>query len=237
MSLIHSIIGCFLLALPLAHAQVTTERKATKGLFDFNYYRDGREFNVMTVNLLADIEGRFQYFSLTNLESEVKAADKTDSTIYYTEQNLRWKFSQDGFVSLSAQAALQSGEENDLARGGVLVDFGQVPPFKEFFKKYNFAFAVNFFPVQIDELNGNNWQMEYIYNLTIAPDIFDERLYLAGFADQNIGPDEVVWVTEHQLGFRTFDNFFIVAEYRINEYLSKSTGWAGGLEYVLPFGN
>ncbi len=189
----------------------------------------------MTVNLLASFKGRFQYFSLTNLESAVEASDKTDSTLYYTEQNLRWKFSEKGMLSLSLQAALQAGEENDLVRGGVLINFAQLPALESFFKTHKIALGVNLFPLQMDQLNGYNWQIEYFYNIQIAPKTFGDRLYLSGFADQNIGPDETTWVTEHQVGFRFYDNFFIVSEYRINEFITKSTGQATGIEYILPF--
>jgi len=231
------LILALLLSIPLAQSQVIEKRKAIKGFFDFNYYRDSREFNGTTVNLLADFDGRFEYFSLTNIDSEIEASDKTDSTLYYTEQNLRWKFLDDGFLSLSLQAALQSGEENDLTRGGVMVALGEIPTFKDFFKRHKMFFNINLFPIQVDQLKGYNYQVEYFYNIQLAPELFNDRLYLSGFADQNIGPDNTIWVTEHQLGFRTFDNFFLVAEYRINEFLSKNTGWAGGIEYFLPFGD
>ncbi len=231
-----TLIGMITLIIPsLTYSQVAQNRKATEGIFDFNYYRDSREFNSFTTNLLATMEGGFQYFSLTNLESEVEASDKTDSTIYYTEQNLRWQLSQNGLFMLSTQAALQSGEKNDLARAGVLVNITALSPLAEFAKAHDFAFGVNLFPIQVDELKGYHWQIEYFYKFQIARKFFADRLYLSGFADQNIGPDKTTWVTEHQLGLRIFDNFFLVSEYRINEFLKKNTGWATGLEYVLPF--
>jgi hypothetical protein len=233
---VFKLLGMIALIIPaISLSQVAKERKATEGVFDFNYYRDTREFNVFTTNLLATMEGGFQYFSLTNIEGEVKAADKTDSTIYYTEQNLRWKLSEDGLFMLSTQAALQSGKNNDIARAGLLVNVSSLPVLLNFSEKNLFAFGVNVFPIQLDEIEGYNWQIEYFYKIQIARKLFGDRLYLSGFADQNLGPDETIWVTEHQVGLRIFDNFFLVSEYRINEYLQHNTGWAHGLEYLLPF--
>jgi hypothetical protein len=231
-----ALIGMISLIIPsISLSQVVQQRKATEGVLDFNYYRDSREFNVFTTNIFATVEGGFQYFSLTNLESEVEASDKTDSTLYYTEQNLRWQLSQDGLFMLSTQAALQGGEKNDIARAGVLINFSKHSSLVEFAKEHNFSFGINVFPIQLDELKGYNWQIEYIYKFQIARKLFRDRLYITGFADQNIGPDETTWVTEHQLGLRVYDNLFLVTEYRINEFLNKSTGWATGLEYVVPF--
>lgn len=229
------LMGMIALIIPsISFSQVAQQRKATEGFFDFNYYRDSRELNVFTKNLLATMEGGFQYFSLTNIESEIEASDKTDSTIYYTEQNLRWQLSKDGLFMLSTQAALQSSENNDLARAGLLLNLSKLSPLAEFVKAHRFSMGVNFFPIQIDESKGYSWQMEYFYSIQIARRLMGDRLYLSGFADQNIRPNETTWVTEHQLGFRFYDNFFLVTEYRINEFLKKNTGWATGLEYVLP---
>jgi hypothetical protein len=233
---VFKLMGMIALIIPaISFSQLADQRKATEGVFDFNYYRDSREFNVFTKNLLATMEGGFQYFSLTNIESEIETSDKTDSTIYYTEQNLRWKLSQSGLFMLSTQAALQSGENNDVARAGVLLNISKLSFLEEFSKAHRFLMGVNFFPIQLDEAKGYNWQMEYFYSIQIARKLFGDRLYLSGFADQNMGPDKTTWVTEHQLGFRVYDNFFLVAEYRINEFLKKNTGWATGVEYVLPF--
>lgn len=230
---VFKLLGMIALIIPaISLSQVASERKATEGVFDFNYYRDTREFNVFTTNLLATMEGGFQYFSLTNIEGE---ADKRDSTIYYTEQNLRWKLSEDGLFMLSTQAALQSGENNDVARAGLLINVSSLPVLLNFSKQNLFAFGVNVFPIQLDEIEGYNWQIEYFYKIQIARELFGDRLYLSGFADQNLGPNDTIWVTEHQVGLRFFDNFFLVSEYRINEYLKHKTGWAHGLQYLLPF--
>lgn len=217
----------------LSHAQVVA-RKATGGFFDFNYYKDSRDFTVLTINLLATSDS-LQYFGFTNFEGQAGAADSKDSALYYSEQNLRLKLTEKGILSWSFQAALQSGEQNDAFRGGILFDAGKTSLFEDFFQRHKIRFGLNFFPMQLDEQSGYNWQLEYFYNIQLAPMMTQDRLYLSGFADQNLGDQKPLWVTEHQLGFRVIENFFLVTEYRINQFLRKKTGMAYGLEYALPF--
>jgi hypothetical protein len=218
-----------------AYAQVAGETKAASGKLDFNYYRDSRAYNVMTINLLADLPGRFQYFSLVDYFSEMQSPESADTERYYTEQNVRYYLSQDKVLAISLQAAMQSGQRNDLVRAGLLVNISSISTLEDFFKRNAVTFGINLFPVQADHQDGFNWQVEYIYSVVIAPRIFNSRLYLAGFADQNMNQDEISWVTEHQLGYRFYNNFFVVTEYRINEGLDKETGLGVGLEFLLPF--
>ena len=61
-------------------------------------------------------------------------------------------------------------------------------------------------------------QIEHFYRLNL----FNGRMYLAAFADQDVYYDSkkpFVFVTEHQLGLRLVDQFYVVVEYRLNEYL------------------
>jgi hypothetical protein len=219
----------------LSLAQQSGDTKATTGKLDFNYYRDTRSYNVMTINLLADFKKRFQYFSLVDYFSDLKSAESTDTNRFYTEQNLRYYLSDDKLVALSSQAVMASGQRNDLFRAGLLLNVSSLPFWKNFFETHSFNFGSNIFPVQLDYQDGFGWQIEYFYSILIAPRVFDERLYLAGFADQNMQRGEILWVTEHQLGYRVYDNFFAVTEYRINEGFEKKTGFGIGLEFLLPF--
>jgi hypothetical protein len=214
--------------------QVGGATKATAGKFDFNYYRDVRSYNVMTINLLADFTNGYQYFSLVDYFSELESPQSTDTNLFYTEQNIRRSLTQDGSLALSLQSAMQSGDNNDLVRGGLLINFAAIPALK-FLKSNDINFAINLFPVQLDYQDGFNWQIEYFYSITIAPQFFSKRLYIAGFADQNMNKGKISWVTEHQLGYRFYDNFFAVSEYRINEFFEKKSGLGLGIEYLLPF--
>lgn len=218
-----------------AYAQVGGLTKATSGKLDFNYYRDTRAYNVMTINLLANIGERFQYFSLVDYFSEMQSPQSTDTERYYTEQNIRYYLSQNKVLAASLQTVMQTGQRNDLVRAGLLVNVSSISILEDFFKRNAVTFGINLFPVQADYQDSFNWQIEYIYSVVIAPRTFNNRLYLAGFADQNMNKGEITWVTEHQLGYRFYDNFFVVTEYRINEGFDKETGVGVGLEYLVPF--
>lgn len=84
-------------------------------------------------------------------------------------------------------------------------------------------------------------QIEHVYAFLIAPQTFGKRLYLGGFADQNMvynadGGVSFKWVSEHQLGFRIVNRLFAVLEYRINDYLlTDKYGLGYGLEYKILF--
>jgi len=44
------------------------------------------------------------------------------------------------------------------------------------------------------------------------------------------------WVTEHQLGYKIYNNLFIVLEYRVNDFFEKENyGLGYGLEYKVRF--
>jgi hypothetical protein len=82
--------------------------------------------------------------------------------------------------------------------------------------------------------------IEHVYRLNIAPKKLNKRLYIGGFWDQSMQQvnDKVKFnhVTEHQLGVRIIGQFYAVAEYRINTFLSnKNTGLGYGFEYKIVF--
>ena len=99
------------------------------------------------------------------------------------------------------------------------------------------SFSINIFPLQLDSVDGFNWQIEYFYRFQILLSIFLDRVYLSGFADQNLDSrGDSKWVTQHQLGVQIVSQFFAVAEFRYNELLpSKKEGMGLGLQYVILF--
>ena len=82
--------------------------------------------------------------------------------------------------------------------------------------------------------------IEHVYNIKVWPSKLKDRVYIAGFADQNIvyldGGVKMRWVSEYQLGIGLIDQFYLVAEYRINDLLpSGNYGLGYGFQYKVAF--
>ncbi|MFT5338258.1 MAG: hypothetical protein ACI9YL_002275, partial [Luteibaculaceae bacterium] len=60
--------GVFLCGQFFSYGQVDVPQKNT-GFMDFNVYRDSRDFQNITINLLANLPNKIQYFSLNNFQS------------------------------------------------------------------------------------------------------------------------------------------------------------------------
>jgi hypothetical protein len=225
------------------YTQNTTQGDANShrnsGFMDFNGYYDTREFSVMTLNLLANLSGQFQYFSLTNFEGP---RETSDLGTYYSEQNLRWGIKKGYPIQLSTQWVLRSGINNDDLRLGVLWRLNNTSGIKDFLKKINLNYFVCFHFFQFREKQPLKYftQVEHIYKLLLFPTLLKKKLYLGGFADQNLirkgDKVDVEWVTEHQLGYCIIDALYLVAEYRVNDFWKTDKyGLGYGLEYKIQF--
>lgn len=227
----------FFLLIPLELRAEEMGNAPPVGMIDLNYYYDTREFTVLTINALAVLPRRFEYFSLVDYSGTDDSVKRLETTEFYTEQNLRWRLSEESPISLSSQWVGQSGERNDLLRLGVLVSFSAFSWAKSFLDGENNYVSVNLFPVQFEHAAGYHWQVEYFYRFQLFPRELGNRLYLSGFADQEL--DETfhsTWVTQHQLGYRAYGNFFVVTEFRVNEFrTANTTGWGFGAEYLISF--
>ena len=222
---------------PLALGQV---RNVQSGFFDFNFYpvlSAVDNDSVMTVNLAANLNSGWSYFSLTNFYNQTDNDEFSDTNSFYTEQNIRWKIRQSPF-DLTAQFNLRSGEDNDRHRFGFRWRMGDSTYLKPVFKALNLSWSMNFHVLQIDDTDAHEWQLEHVYLLRFP--YLTERLYLGGFIDHTFGeslPDtmpENPFVSESQLGYRLVENMFLVIEYRYNQYrLDKEENIALGLEYKL----
>lgn len=215
-------------------AQVTEKHDIT-GFVDFNMYYDSREFNVMTINILGRLPNRFQYFSLTNY---LGADESLDLANFYSEQNIRWQITKKSPLDLTLQYVMRQGSSNDDFRIGMRWRLSDTPKFQGFFKKLNMSYSVNPMVFQLRAHSETKYmtQIEHVYRIRIHKD----RIYLGGFADQNFiynnGKVAFKWVTEHQLGARIIDQLYVVAEFKINDFLaSDNTGLGLGLEYVIRF--
>lgn len=225
------------------HAQDTKQKEVpthqNSGFMDFNGYYDTREFSTMTLNLLANLSGQFQYFSLTNFEGPRETSDLQS---YYSEQNLRWGVKEGYPIQLSTQWVLRSGNKNDDFRLGALWRLNNTQGIKDFLKKIDLNYFVCFHLFQFREKQALKYftQIEHVYKLLLFPTWLKKRLYLGGFADQNLirkgDKVDVEWVTEHQLGYRIIDAFYVVIEYRVNDFWKTDKyGLGYGLEYKIKF--
>ena len=211
------------------------EKHKTTGFLDFNGYYDTREFSVITINILAKLPNRFQYFSLTNYQS---ASHSSDLESFYSEHNLRWQIKKDCPLDLTYQFVMRQGTGNDDFRLGVRWRLSNTPKLAAVFKKLNMSYSINPMLIQFRVNTHTKYmtQTEHVYRIKL----YKDRVYLGGFADQNFvyinNNISFKWVTEHQLGIRIIDQLYAVAEYRINEFLtSEYTGLGYGIEYKVKF--
>ena len=231
----------FCLAETSVYAQHEPVNKTHKnsGLLDFNGYYDSRNFSVFTLNILAQPADRLQYFSLTNYQSTHSG---TDLQTFYSEQNVRLRLRKSP-LDLTSQWVVRSGEATDRFRLGIRIRLSSITGLNALFKRLHLSYSANFHLLEFGSGKGPDYftQIEHVYRLEILPDLLQKRIYLAGFADQNIiyvddDKPSIKWVSEHQMGLRIFNQLFMVMEYRINDFLpSKNYGLGYGLEYKIIF--
>lgn len=217
----------------------STLAQDNSGFADFNYYRDSRGFNNFTLNLGADLQNNFQYFSFINLNPE---NSPTDLGGYYTEHHLRWAPYPNKAWDITQLWTSASGENNDHLQYGIRWKLNETKALNNFFNSIKGFFFINFHAIQIRSLKniGGFPQVEYVYRFNVLGEKLKDRLYLMGFADQIFNYNDKLtqqWVSEHQLGYKIKGAFYLVAEYRINTFLPKASQHALGLglEYVIVF--
>ena len=204
------------------------------GYVDFNLYQDTRDFSTLTYNILLQLSDRFQYFSLTNHDGNIGSPDLA---VTYAEHNLRYKLHKNKPFELTLQYVLRNGEQNDDIKLGVRWRASETKGLAQFFKKLNFFYSINPMIFQFRNLSKTKYatQLEHVYQIGILKD----KLYLGGFADQIINYNNKMsfdWVTEHQLGYKIYNNLFIVLEYRINDFFENENYGVGyGVEYKVRF--
>ena len=214
-----------------------SDSSAKSGFLDFNGYYDSNKSSILTINTLVNFQNGFQYFSLLNIYNGTESDTLTDTDQYYTEQNLRWQFSSTIPVDLTLQWNLRSGKANDRLRLGARWRIHSTKGVDAFFKSLGISYSINFHLFQMDFQDEYIWQMEHVYRINIMQQQLDNRIYLAGFGDHTFGgSNDPAWVTEHQLGIRLVDHFYLITEFRRNEYRSsKKNSLAFGAEYVVRY--
>lgn len=209
------------------------------GFIDFNGYYDTREFSEITFNLLANLDHRFQYFSLTNFTGKNRSSDIEQ---FYSEQNLRWRIKDTSSFDLTLQYVMRNQYRNDDWKLGFRWRLHNFKPFSKLFKAVHFKYSANPMIFQFREATESKYftQIEHVYRLNIAPEKTNNRIYIAGFWDQLFFNDNnkisFQHVSEHQLGIRLVSQLYIVTEYRINTFFeSQQTGLGYGIEYKMIF--
>ena len=237
----HAVVACLLFSNVIAQDSLSLNSASipSTGYLDFNGYYDTRNHSEFTLNILGNTTKRFHYFSLTNYTGVTESSDLAQ---FYSEQNLRFKLSNESAFDASLQWALREGQDNDDIKWGLRIRFNDLQFLSKLFKKLNMSYSVSTFIMELRQLNPVRYltQLEHVYRIQVIPRLFGQRVYLSGFADQNMrymeGKQIIRWVTEHQLGIMLLKQFYIVAEYRINELLSsKKQGMGYGFEYKMSF--
>lgn len=222
-----------------ALAQEPTNLKAVHGFVDFNGYWDSRDFYVLTYNISLTGEGPFQYFSLTNYQSP---KESFNLETFYAEHNLRWKVLKNVPLQMTAQYVIRNAKE-DHVRLGVKWNLHQSKLLKSTLEQLNLRYSIN--PMFIDwgAADGVHYAttIEHVFFVKIAPNLLNDRLYMGGFADQNLRTDQngnvqCTLVSEQQLGVKLTKGFYAVVEYRINEFVTAEPKGIGyGIEYKVTF--
>lgn len=90
----------------------------------------------------------------------------------------------------------------------------------------------------IDNEEPRVWQLEHAFFMKFP--YITNKLYLAGFIDHTFNQDlssnlpKSPIVAETQLGYEVMDNFFVISEYRINQYRrSDVNNLLVGLQYKM----
>ncbi|TVZ28450.1 hypothetical protein JM83_3581 [Gillisia sp. Hel_I_86] len=221
-------------------SQEEVPKHKNAGFIDLNGYYDTRAFSVLTINLFAALPHRLHYFSLTNYTNN---QDSPDLEGFYAEHNLRWGINKKLPLDLTYQYILRQGEQNDDHRFGLRWRLHNTPYLNELFSKINMTYSVNPMFIQFRSKTEVEYMtiIEHAYKIRVFPEQLNNRVYIAGFADQNftyLNNDKLQfdWVTEHQLGIRLIEELYAVAEYRINTFLpAENYGLGYGLEYKIIF--
>lgn len=227
------------LSCPFAFGQKENDKPKLTGFLDFNEYYDTRDFSTFTLNVMANFSDRLQYFSLTNYSSNTSVKDIEG---FYAEHHFRWNVCKKLPLDLTQLWVNQSGPSNDNIKYGIRWRLNQTPKIDSLLKKIKLMLFVNFHLVEFaaHRSAAGFTQMEYVYKIDVLPSKLNNRLYISGFADQDLiwGANaslKSIWVTEHQLGIRIIGQLHAVAEYRINEYLPDKSGWGLGIQYFAAY--
>ena len=187
----------------------------------------------LTLTANARFPARISYFGYVNVKGVVSDGDVD---FVRSEQTVRWRMSADLPLDLSAQAVLVDGSGNDFTQLGVSWRLHDTPGFAALFDRINLIYRLTFQLKRFSNSNDKGWQMEHFFRMRF-PGVSD-RLYLSGFLDQTFDlrrpaafPESPI-VTEIQAGARIWKDFYVITEYRVNQFrLGNEHNLAAGIEY------
>ena len=153
---------------------------------------------------------------------------------------MRWQVAAGSSWDLSVQHNIRTGEDNDRLRFGVRWRLHDSALLSRLFASLNMKYAVTLHALQVDDRDESVWQLEHSLRWGLLK--VGDRLYLAGFIDHTINEDLPAgvpanpMVAELQLGWRLWDEWYAVAEYRLNQYRRQDVNnLALGVQYRVPF--
>jgi len=217
------IFSFFMMGFGLSSAQASHFIKG--GFVEFNIYPYQTKVDTdatLAINAFMVLPNRLSYFSLTNFRNAAGDAWYPELDAYYSEHNLRWQISEGSAFQLTAQANFREGANNDRYRLGVRWHLNKTAFLSEFLSRINLSYSINLHALQFDHEDPYVWQLEHAFLLKLP--LISDRLYVAGFMDHTFNQDlpshfpSNPIVAETQLGYRIIDSFYVVTEYRINEY-------------------
>jgi hypothetical protein len=213
------------------------------GFMDANAYYDTRDASTISINYLALLNKRLSYFAFVNFQQGApgKVPNIWNFDFFYSEHNLTYTPFLKIPIDINAQMVMVSLPNSTKFRFAPSLRVHDIWGIKNFFKKINLRYGINFHVVQFGNefpLDDFDWQMEHFYRWDILPKLTKNRIYISGFTDHTFGgPMSAGVVGEHQLGIRLFDQFYAVAEYRYFSYFPDQykEGVGLGLEYCVLF--
>ncbi len=238
--LTHRVIFLILMFLTFASSAkaINLFNQEIHGFLDYNAYHDTRTFTVNTINAKLDLPGPLSYFSLTNWDGNHTGDEFFNFETYLTEQNLMYNIAESPF-DLTMQYLSLTGEDNDILRFGLQAKVEEFPYLKKFFKKINAWYHFTYFAWQVDHLPAYASQLQHVWFVNIFPKFFDNRLYMLGFADQNLyagaADSHNKLVCENQFGFRLWKGLYAVTELRWNGFFPKGDRFGLGLGFEYKF--
>jgi hypothetical protein len=181
----------------------------------------------------ARLPARFSYFSYMNFRGATSGEAFSFSR---SEQNLRWSVADKLPLDLSLQAVLVDGSGNDFVQVGVSWRVHDTPGLADFFDRINLIYRLNFHLKRFGSSDDSAWQTEQFFKMTFP--WLSKRLYLSGFIDQTYDlqvadalPKNPV-VAEIQGGVRIWKQFYLVGEYRKNDFrVGRENNFAAGIEF------
>jgi len=217
---------------PATENKVEEKAKPT-GFITPQYSYDTRDFNRFSVYISKQVSPQFQYFSFVHYNNGLGTTANGESTSTYTEQNFRYK-PFEAPLDLTAQWNMLSGADNDKLRFGFRWNLSGTSFLADVFGAINMKYFVNFHILQLDALDGFNWQVEHTYTVAVFPDVLDKRVNIVGWLDHYLGPTGSQVISEHLVGVRLVDRAELFTELRYNTFLAKDKFGAGfGLRYAM----